>query len=220
MKTMVAGIDEAGRGCVFGSLFLCAFSSEASLEGELRTMGVKDSKMLLPAVREKLYAKLVSMGEHSIVEYSAEKITELMRKRVSLNLIEAIMASEALYKLKGKPETVFVDSPDSIPAKFEKRIRKFFDGDAVLVCENKADAKYPIVSAASIIAKVSRDAQIERLKEKLGDFGSGYTHDPRTIAFLEKNFHRLDVQKYLRHEWSTIRKNHASQGQAKLEKFF
>ncbi|MEM4255600.1 MAG: ribonuclease HII [Candidatus Norongarragalinales archaeon] len=216
---LIAGADDTGRGCVFGSMFICAFAIDDAKENELRKMGVKDSKVLSPQVREKLYAKLIKMGDYAVVEYSAEKITLLMRRKVSLNTMEAAMVAEALSLLREKPKRVFVDSPDPEPRTFEKRIRKFFDHETEIVCENKADVKYPVVSAASIIGKVLRDNQITRLHKEIGDFGSGYTHDPRTIAFLKKNFQRLEVQKHLRQEWSTIRKNHAPTGQAKLGDF-
>ena len=216
---LVAGADDCGRGCVFGSMFICAFAIDDSKEGELREMGAKDSKMLSPQTREKLYVKLIKMGDYSIVEYSAEKITMLMRRKVSLNEMEAAMVAEALSLLKKRPAKVYVDSPDAEPHKFERRIRKFFDHEIEFVCENKADAKYPVVSAASIVGKVLRDNQIERLHKEIGDFGSGYTHDPITVKFLKENFHRLEVQKHLRHEWSTIKKNHAPRGQAKLGDF-
>jgi ribonuclease HII len=218
---VIAGVDEAGRGCVFGGLFLCVFSADETAEKELRKMGVKDSKMLSPLQRERLFEKLVKTEgwHHSVIEYTAAQITGLMRKKVSLNDIEAAMVADALSRLKRKPSKVFVDSPDSVPQKFEKRIRKFFSRKMEFVCENKADANYPVVSAASVIAKVLRDRQIEKLHRKIGDFGSGYTHDPKTIEFLKKNFERPEVQEYLRHEWSTIRKNHAPAGQAKLGEF-
>jgi len=182
-------------------------------------MGVKDSKMLSPEAREKLYPKLIKMGDYAVVEYSAEKITLLMRRKVSLNTMEAAMVAEALSLLRERPKKVFVDSPDPDPRTFERRIRKFFDHEIEFVCENKADVNYPVVSAASVIGKVLRDNQIERLHKEIGDFGSGYTHDPRTVAFLKKNFDRLEVQKHLRQEWSTIKKNHAPAGQAKLGEF-
>jgi ribonuclease HII len=75
-----------------------------------------------------------------------------------------------------------------------------------LVCENYADINYPVVSAASIIAKVDRDATIEELKQKLGyDFGVGYTHDTRTIDFLiklaDQDGGRLPT--FVRHTWDT-----------------
>lgn len=216
---LIAGCDDTGRGCVFGALFICAFAIDDSQEEKLRELKVKDSKMLSPAVREKLYVQLIKMGDYAVVEYSAEKITMLMRKKVSLNEMEAGMVAEALSLLREKPKKVFVDSPDPVPHTFERRIRKFFDHKVEFVCENKADSKYPVVSAASIIAKVLRDNQIERLHKEIGDFGSGYTHDPKTVEFLKKNFDRLEVQKHLRQEWSTIKKNHAPAGQAKLGEF-
>ncbi|MFH1056604.1 MAG: ribonuclease HII, partial [Candidatus Micrarchaeota archaeon] len=174
-----------------------------------------------PLQRERLFEKLTKTKgwNHSVIEYTASQITRLMRKKVSLNTIEAAMVADALSRLEPKPSKVFVDSPDSVPAKFEKRIRKFYNHKMEFVCGNKADAKYPVVSAASIIAKVLRDRQIEKLHREIGDFGSGYTHDPKTIEFLKKNFDRPEVQEYLRHEWSTIRKNHAPAGQAKLGDF-
>lgn len=218
---IIAGVDEAGRGCVFGSLFLCAFAIDDAKQEELRALGARDSKVLSPQAREKLYAKLIKMGDYAVVEYSAEKITRLMRSKVSLNDAEAAMAAEALSQLHPKPKKVFVDSPDSIAWKFERRIRKFWGKtDIEFVCENKADAKYPVVSAASIVAKVLRDVQIERLHEEIGFFGSGYTSDSRTVEFLEKNYDRMDVQKHLRHEWKNVKKRHAPRDQSKLEQFF
>lgn len=216
---LIAGCDDVGRGCVFGSMYICAFAIDDSKEKQLKEMGVKDSKMLTPQAREKLYPQLIKMGDYAVVEYTAEKITTLMRRKVSLNTMEAAMVAEALSLLRERPLKVYVDSPDPEPRKFERRIRMYFDHDIEFVCENKADSTYPCVSAASVVAKVLRDGQIERLHKEIGDFGSGYTHDPRTIAFLDKNFHRLEVQKYLRQEWSTIKKNHAPAGQAKLGDF-
>src|SRR3989344_4092835 len=86
---LVAGADDCGRGCVFGGMFICAFAIDDSKEGELRKLGVKDSKMLSPEAREKLYPKLIKMGDYAVVEYSAEKITMLMRRKVSFNTSEA-----------------------------------------------------------------------------------------------------------------------------------
>ena len=60
-----------------------------------------------------------------------------------------------------------------------------------LVLEHKADLNYPVVSAASILAKVTRDAEIEKLKKQIGiDFGSGYMSDPKTVEFLKENYEK------------------------------
>jgi ribonuclease HII len=79
--------------------------------------------------------------------------------------------------------------------------------DVELVCENYADETYPIVSAASIIAKVSRDEDIEELKKKVGyDFGVGYPHDARTIEFIKKLVieNKGKLPNYIRHTWATV----------------
>ncbi|NTV23637.1 MAG: ribonuclease HII, partial [Nanoarchaeota archaeon] len=72
-----------------------------------------------------------------------------------------------------------------------------------LICEHKADQTYPVCSAASIIAKVTRDRYLDMLREQCGeDFGSGYTSDPKTIAFLEKHWNNKKIH-FFRKEWAT-----------------
>ena len=78
---------------------------------------------------------------------------------------------------------------------------------ARIVSEHRADAKFPIVSAASIIAKVERDLTIERFHKKHGDFGSGYPNDPKTIKFvrdLVRNGEKLPS--IIRKSWESVRK--------------
>lgn len=187
---------------------LCAYAIQEEREQELKEMGVKDSKLLSAKERERLYAKLVKMGDFEVRQLSAEEITSLMRKRVNLNDIEAKEAGLALEAIhsRSKISKAFIDSPDPIPEKFEKRIRKYVDAHFNLVCENKADYNYPVVGAASIIAKVIRDEEIEKIKREVGfDFGTGYSHDVNTIEFLKKNWKRQEVSKYIRHTWQTAK---------------
>ena len=75
-----------------------------------------------------------------------------------------------------------------------------------ILSKHKADEKYLIVSAASILAKVCRDNMIEKLKiENNIDFGSGYPSDKKTINFLKKyNFSNLNFNKNIRFSWKTI----------------
>jgi ribonuclease HII len=72
---------------------------------------------------------------------------------------------------------------------------------------HQADAIYPVVSAASIIAKVRRDELIEELKKELGiDFGSGYPSDPKTKEFLIKwgKKHSGKFPEIVRQSWQTV----------------
>ena len=204
---IIAGADEAGRGCVLGPLVICIATAEKNNEGKLKIIGVKDSKLLRPSAREKLFSKIKNIcGDTLVIKINANELNELMRKH-SLNEIEAMKIGEALNDLKNRPQEIYVDSPDTEADRFRRRIRKYFKGDAEIISEHKADFNYPIVSAASIIAKVERDRTIELIKKELGfDFGSGYSSDERTINFLRKNLHRTDVQKYVRKEWETIEK--------------
>jgi ribonuclease HII len=172
---------------------------------ELKKIGVKDSKLLTPKKREQLFGKITSIcNEFVVMKTTANSLNEEMKKH-SLNEIEAMELGKALSLLKTPPEVVYIDSPDTIAKRFCTRIRKYHAGGEELICEHKADFNYPICSAASIIAKVERDAVIGEIKKELGcDFGSGYTSDDRTIDFLKKNFHRAEIHKYIREEWETI----------------
>lgn len=204
---LIAGADEAGRGCVLGPLVICIATVEREKEAQLRKIGVKDSKLLTPKRREHLFGKIKRIcKEIAVIKLTASILNDRMRKH-SLNEIEAMEMGRALSSLKYPPEVVYVDAPDSVEEMFHARLRKYYKGDAELVCEHKADLNYPIVSAASILAKVERDAVIEQIKKEFScDFGSGYSSDERTIEFLKNNFHRQQLHKYIRKEWETVEK--------------
>ena len=87
-----------------------------------------------------------------------------------------------------------------------------------MVAEHKADVKYPVVSAASILAKVTRDWEIEKIKKKIKqDFGSGYTSDPRTVKFLKENYEKYpDI---FRKSWISFKTVVNNKNQRKLEDF-
>lgn len=192
---------------MLGPLVICLATVEKEREGELKKIGVKDSKLLTPKRRENLYDKITKIcNEFVVMKTTAASLNDEMKK-CSLNEIEAMELGKALSLLKTPPEVVYIDSPDTVAGRFCTRIRKYHSGEEQLVCEHKADFNYPICSAASIIAKVERDAVIGEIKKELRcDFGSGYTSDDRTIKFLKENMHRKEVHKYIRKEWKTIEK--------------
>ena len=192
---------------MLGPLVICLATVEREREGELRRIGVKDSKLLTPKRREHLYDKIAKIcNELVVMKATANSLNDEMKK-CSLNEIEAMELGKALSLLKTPPETVYIDSPDTVAGMFCARIRRYHKGTEELICEHKADFRYPIASAASIIAKVERDAVIEEIKKELCcDFGSGYSSDDRTIKFLKENMHREQVHKYIRKEWETLEK--------------
>ncbi len=186
---------------MLGPLMVCAYCADDSLEPEFKAKGVRDSKLVSPSTRASLRDYLLTKGEASVVELSAKEITRAMRSRVSLNELEAHAIADALKKLPRAP--VMVDSPDPNPSKFARRIRKYYSGD--VTAENKADFNHVMAAAASIIAKEAREQRVAELAAELGDFGSGYSSDPRTRQFLEEHSADAAIQKHLRHEWDTLK---------------
>jgi ribonuclease HII len=202
---MIIGIDEAGRGCIIGPMVICAAAINPLDEYKLKELGVKDSKKLSPHQREGLYGKVGRLCTYTTVKITAAELNDLM-DRHNLNEIEAMKIAYAIDHLGIPGATAYVDSPDNVPAKFSKRIEKYLKTRTKLVSANKADDTYVIVGAASIIAKVQRDREIEKIKKDTGlEFNSGYTSDPVTQKFVHNRGDYPQLEPYLRTKWSTLR---------------
>lgn len=175
------GIDEAGRGSAMGPLVVGIVRTDD--DGGLISIGVRDSKKLTPKRRESIYAEIVGSYETDFVEVSAEDIDRL-RKNISLNDVELDMFADAYAKLPAV--TIYADCPDVNESAFSSSLSLKCGGCRV-VGEHRADDRYPVVSAASIVAKVTRDRRIEEISEEFGiDIGSGYPSDRVTMDFIEK----------------------------------
>ncbi|BAB59277.1 ribonuclease HII [Thermoplasma volcanium GSS1] len=204
------GIDEAGRGPVIGPMVI---SIVCCKEEYLREIGVKDSKMLSRKRREYLFDKITKNCAYSYVVVSPETLNKDMASE-SLNKIEENYILELLSKAEG---IVYIDCFDVIEERAEKYIRE--KSGKEVVCKHKADSIYPAVSAASIVSKVIRDREIDKIAEKYGFFGSGYPSDPRTIDFLRKAMQQgLDLRSVARIHWETYKKikEDVESGQKKL----
>ncbi len=199
---MFCGVDEAGRGPVMGPLVVGAVYVED--DDVLRSIGVKDSKKLTPRRREAMYDEIVSAVEgYSIIALSAEEI-DAKRERMSLNMVEMEMFAEAVSRM---PVTrVYVDCPDPNEEKFGNMLSVRINNTPV-TARHKADDTYPVVSAASILAKVTRDRLIAEISEEFGEnIGSGYPSDPVTIAFIEKWLKEKGcTPRHTRNSWDTVR---------------
>lgn len=199
---MFCGVDEAGRGPVMGPLVVGAVYVED--DDILRSIGVKDSKKLTPRRREAMYDEIVSAVEgYSIITLSAEEI-DAKRERMSLNMVEMEMFAEAVSRM---PVTrVYVDCPDPNEEKFGNMLSVRINNTPV-TARHKADDTYPVVSAASILAKVTRDRLIAEISEEFGEnIGSGYPSDPVTIAFIEKWLKENGcTPRHTRNSWDTVR---------------
>ena len=197
----VCGVDEAGRGSMLGPLVVAGISISKSKVNLLKKQGVRDSKKLSPRAREHLYKKIIQIvDDHYIVKISPRIIDKSVSNH-SLNHLEAKYMAKVISKLS--PSTAFVDSCDVNSKRFGKEISKLTSNTKIRSYHH-ADSKFITVSAASILAKVSRDRAITRLSKKY-DIGSGYPSDPKTKIFVKKSIRRNQNLAFLRKSWKPVK---------------
>ena len=199
---LICGVDEAGKGPVIGPLVMAGVLIDSEDEFKLKMLGVKDSKLLTKDKREELYKKILTVAkDYKIISITPDIIDEhLKSEKSNLNILEAKTTTEILNYLG--PQKAIIDLPDKNSERYQEYIKEDLINKAMeLVTEHKADYNYPIVAAASILAKVTRDKYIEYLKEKFGeDFGSGYMSDEKTQIFLKKHWNNNSIN-FFRKEW-------------------
>ncbi len=182
----IAGIDEAGRGCVIGPLVIAGVLVKEENLPALAQLGVKDSKLLTAKKREALAPEIIRLSEkHVILKLSPMEIDRAVERQTKLHKLNRLEA-ETMAKIVAelKPDTVYVDAADIVEQRFGHHIQEASVWKTHIVSEHKADKTYPIVSAASILAKVNRDHDVAELRTQYGDFGTGYLTDPKTKQFL------------------------------------
>ena len=202
---MICGIDEAGRGPVIGPLVVAGVTYND--DQLLIDNKIGDSKKYSPNRRielEKIIKK--SASNYEIIKISASDI-DAMRKIMTINEIEVNLFSEIINRLR--PDMCYVDAADVNDSRFGKDIIKKLKFKTNIISKHKADAIFPIVGAASILAKTARDYEIyiisKKLQKKLNlPVGSGYPSDPITINFLKKWFENYgSFPEYVRNSWKT-----------------
>jgi len=218
---LVAGVDEAGRGCIIGPLVVAGVLVKEENLHVLRQLGVKDSKLLSPKKREALFTEISRIAEkHHVVKLLPSEIdraVECKRKLHKLNRLEAQTMTQIINALQ--PDEAYVDAADVLEDRFKHHIQEGLTVKAKITSRHKADKIYPVVSAASIIAKVERDKEIAALKEAYGDFGSGYLTDQKTMLFLKQWLQtHADYPSCVRQSWKPAKqaKNEKGSEQKKL----
>ncbi len=220
IKILICGIDEAGRGPVLGPLVMCGISVKEEDEKQLVKLQVKDSKLLTKEKREYLFDKIKDISyKAEIIVVNPDEIDHAVNNNNGLNLnkLEAKKTAEIINLLK--PDKAIVDAPSNNIKSYKEYLLGLIKNKKIeLVLEHKADLNYPVVSAASILAKVTRDNEIEKLKKKIKiDFGSGYMSDPKTAVFLEKYYEKYPD--LFRKSWAPYQKALDKKFQSKLENF-
>jgi len=197
----ICGVDEAGRGSMLGPLVVAGITISRSKINLLKKLGVRDSKKLSPVARERLYKKIIEVVDDYHVIRISPRIIDKSVSNHSLNHLEAKYMAKVISKLS--PSTAFVDSCDVNSKRFGKEISKLTSNTKIRSYHH-ADSKFITVSAASILAKVSRDRAITRLSKK-HDIGSGYPSDPKTKIFVKKSIRRNQNLTFLRKSWKPVK---------------
>lgn len=185
--------------CVIGPLVICLASCSRNEEKRLNRLCKKDSKQLTAQQRADIYEELKQFCNFRWMEVSALDLNELM-KTISLNEIEAKCMASLIKNVR--EGDVMIDLPDRYSYTFKKRMEGY--GVVKFEAEHKADENYPIVAAASICAKLTRDKKIEEIKTVVGDFGSGYPSDPKTRTALKDREFFLRTKSFIREKWKTL----------------
>ena len=175
----ICGVVEAGKGSVLGPLVTAG--ALVLDTAELAGLGLRDSKKLTPHRREELYEEITCRWKTAVVVRTP---AEIDARSGSMN--EFTASCHAAVKQSLVPDEVYVDACDVNAVRFGSHVRELSGlTDLQMISEHKADDKFLIVGAASIVAKVTRDRLVTELSNEFCDIGSGYPSDPVTIRFLE-----------------------------------
>ena len=218
---MICGADEAGRGPCIGPLVVAGILVET--DEELVRIGVADSKQLTPKKREQLAPMIQKIvAKHDIIVLPASDIDDL-RKTMTLNELEVFVYSKIIERLK--PEICYVDAVDVKEERFGKDILSHLSYTPQIISEHKADERYPVVGAASILAKVTRDEHVRKIAQELEPqldlpLGSGYPSDPVTKKFLHTWVSRFgSLPPHVRQSWETCQQLIRNKNTKRLDQF-
>ena len=212
-------MDEAGRGCAIGPLVIAGALFEAEMLPKLRKIGVKDSKKLTAKKREKLFEEIKELAvDYKVFELQPWAIDHVVFRSVPLrrlNYLETMIMARLIRELH--PDEAHVDTADVDHHRCAEQIQSVINYSINIKCEPRADAKYPATGAASIIAKVIRDQRIKELREKHGDFNSGYASDKKTQRYIADYFNKnKECPDFIRASWSTVQRHLKPVKQMKL----
>lgn len=211
-ESVIAGVDEAGRGPIIGPMVYAIAFCPVSYIDTLKTKGYNDSKVLKADVRHEMFKDLVTTNLAQEIGWgtttmSALDITAGMFNRANpynlnnqahdttINLVQTLLSSGT------EIAELYIDTVGP-PDKYQQKLARIFPDIKKIVVAKKADALYPLVSLASICAKVTRDLCVEK---QLGtDCGSGYPSDGKTVNWLKNNLDPIyGWGPHIRYSWQT-----------------
>ncbi len=197
----VLGLDEAGRGPMLGPMVLCGVYGSTS---KLMKLGVKDSKKLTAVHREELAARIKDEFEWKAVAVWPSEIDEAV-ERGRLNDLEARYFAQIIRDM-GHSRAI-VDCADVNEERFSRAISAL-SGCPDVLARHKADINHPAVSAASIIAKTTRDSILASIQAESGvAIGSGYPSDPVTVRYVTNHYNEHStLPPFVRKSWEPVKR--------------
>jgi len=210
---LIAGVDDAGRGSIIGPLVIAGVLLDETELPRLVALKVKDSKLLSAKRREELSKAIRRLApKYHVEKLSPSEIDKVVRSHIKLqklNRLEAQTMARVIEILK--PDKAYVDASDVNESRYKEHIQERLRYSPEIISEHKADRNYPIVSAASIIAKVERDEALAKLCQEYGEMGCGYPTDMQTLAFLEDWLARHgEYPDFVRKSWKPAKRLRAS----------
>lgn len=217
--TLVLGIDEAARGPVIGSLFICGALFDEKDISKLKKIGVKDSKLLSHKKRILLAKEIKRIAKkYKIIQIKPDEIDKAVNHDhgMNLNWLEAHKTALIINELK--PDKAYIDCPSPNIRKYKDYLLNLLYNKKIeLIVEHKSDVKYLPCSASSILAKVFREEEMEQIKKKYGNTGPGYTSNITTQKFVKENFDKHP--EIFRKSWMTYKNHEQAKKQRKLDEF-
>ncbi len=208
----VLGIDEAGRGAVLGALVIAGVMINKQ---DVEKLGkVRDSKTLWQKQRVKLDKDIKKVAEYVILVVEPEIIdAAVWSGELNLNWLEAHKQAEIINKLK--PDIAIIDCPSINEKSYKEFLQNLVKNKKIeLIVEHKADVTYKVCSAASILAKVKREQEMDAIKKKYGDTGPGYPSHKITQKFVKENWDKYP--EIFRKSWSTYKRYARPEGQKSI----
>ncbi len=220
MARFILGIDEAGRGPVIGFMVVAGVLVDSDSEKFFADIGVRDSKTLSRDARERIFPHIIELSEKIFIKLiHPYEIDRFPINKLELDKIMSLI-SDSCKLMSRCPDEIYVDAVGDVEKSINYLRRRL--GLRDIYMEIDAEEKHLSVAAASIVAKVLRDYHIDTLKNLLGDFGSGYPSDPKTIKWLEENKELVDRYRgiFIREKWETVKKVLGKKDIISLDKFF
>jgi len=186
-KRSEVGLDEVGRGAVFGPVFSAVVVLNQKNKSILKQLGVNDSKKLTAKKRNFLLPKILFFAsDYGIGQSSAQEIDKLgIRTATEISMIRA------LKKLKDQPSELLIDGP-LLLRPWKGTQKNIISGDS----------KFTSIASASIIAKVFRDNLMERLEKKYSGYSifknKGYGTSEHFSIIKEKGITNLHRKSFLK----------------------